>query len=118
MGALPDSTRIGIGDSIAATARELKDLAAELAARPIKADVKIEYHDTGHSIDRGIEWIVKPSRKSAVLIVVNADKNPVEATLSVGGWRKNETFEPFGAPVWRVATTPQDNPTRPLTRIF
>ncbi len=94
----------GLWDSIAATARELKGLTAELAARPVKADVKIEYHDTGHSLDRGIERIVKPSGKSAVLIAVNADKNPVAATISIGAWRKSETFEPFGARVWRVAT--------------
>ena len=92
----------GLWDSIAATARELKGLAAELAARPANADVKIEYHDTGHSLDRGIERIVKPSGKSAVLIAVNADKNPVEATFSIGAWRKRESFEPFGARVWRV----------------
>jgi hypothetical protein len=94
----------GLWDSIAETARELKGLTAELAARPVNVDVKIEYHDTGHSLDRGIERIVKPSRKSAVLIAVNADKNPVEATISIGGWRKSETFEPFGTRVWRVAT--------------
>ena len=94
----------GLWESIAATARELKRFTAELAARPVHMDVKIEYRDTGHSLDRGIEWIGKPSGNSAILIAVNADKNPVEATMSIGAWRKSETFEPFGARVWRVAT--------------
>jgi hypothetical protein len=94
----------GLWDSIAATARELKSLTPELAARPINADVRIEYHDTGHSLDRGIERIVKPSGKGAALIAVNADKNPVEATISIGVWRRREIFEPFGVRVWTVAS--------------
>jgi hypothetical protein len=93
----------GLWDSIAATGRELKTLSPELAARPINADVKIEYHDTGHSLDRGIQWILKPSRKSAMLMAVNADKNPVETTISIGAWRKRDIFEPFGVRVWPVA---------------
>ena len=40
------------------------------------------YHDTGHSLDRGIEWIVKPSKQGIILIAVNADRNPVEVTFT------------------------------------
>lgn len=90
----------GLWDSIAAVARELKGLSEELAARPLRAGVQIEYHDTGHSLDRGIEWVVKPSAKGSVLIAVNADKNPVEATMRLGAWQRRELFEPFGARVF------------------
>ncbi|HUQ93267.1 MAG TPA: hypothetical protein VM120_16410 [Bryobacteraceae bacterium] len=93
----------GLWESIAATATELKGLAKELAARSGTAGVTIEYHDTGHSLDRGIEWIVKTPGKGAMLIAVNADKNPVEATITAGAWRKREEFEPFGVRLWRVA---------------
>lgn len=92
----------GLWESIAAVARELKELSQELAARPLRASVQIEYHDTGHSLDRGIEWVAKPSAKGSVLIAVNADKNPVEATMRLGAWQRRELFEPFGVRVFRV----------------
>ncbi len=92
----------GLWDSIAGTARELRVLAEELAAPALPVKLALEYHDTGHSLDRGIEWIVKPSKGASLLIAVNADKNPVEATLSLGNWKKRELFEPFDVRVWRV----------------
>lgn len=91
----------GLWESIAAVARELTGLSRELAERPLRADVQIEYHDTGHSLDRGIEWVCKPSGKGSVLIAVNADRNPVEVTMRSGGWRHRELFEPFGVRVFR-----------------
>jgi hypothetical protein len=65
---------------------ELAKLAPELAARPLKPALRIEYHDTGHSLDRGIEWTARPSGKGMVLFTVNSDENPVEAraTLPTG----------------------------------
>jgi len=89
-------------ESIAATTRELKRIAAELAAPASKVRLEIEYHDTGNSLDRGIEWIVKPSNAGALLIAVNADKNPVEATLRLGAWKETKLFEPFGVHHWRL----------------
>lgn len=93
----------GLWESIAATARELKGIGTELAAAPAKVTLEIEYHDTGHSLDRGIEWIAKPSGKGLLVIAVNADKNPVEATLKMRAWTRKELFEPFGVRQWRVA---------------
>lgn len=62
---------------------ELAKLAPELAARPLKPALRIEYHDTGHSLDRGIEWTARPSAKGMVLFTVNADENPVEARVTL-----------------------------------
>lgn len=93
----------GLWESIAATARELKSIGAELAARPRSVALRIDYHDTGHSLDRGIEWIAKPSAGGVLLIAVNADKNPVEATLRLGTWSQRELFEPFAVRQWRIA---------------
>jgi len=92
----------GLWESIAATAKELQGMAAELAAAPRKVALQLEYHDTGHSLDRGVEWIAKPSGAGVVVIAVNADKNPVEATVKLGGWKRRELFEPFGVRVWRI----------------
>jgi hypothetical protein len=105
-------------------AGEIRQLAAELAAAPVAARVSLEYHDTGHTIDRGIEWTLRPSGGggAAVLIAVNADKNPVH--VSFGGltrFRKAETlfekhpaelsagvlrdrYSPFGARVYKLST--------------
>ena len=64
-----------------AVARELASLRAELAASAAKLEIDLDYHDTGHTLDRGIEWTARPSGKDVLLIAVNADRWPVEATL-------------------------------------
>ena len=69
-------------------ARELRAVDQELAARPAPLPLALEYHDTGHSLDRGIEWIAKPARGGVLLIAVNADRNPVDVTFSgLAGFR-------------------------------
>ena len=100
--------------------RELAQLRAALAAPVAKLPLKLTYHDTGHSLDRGIEWLAKPCGRDVLMIAVNADGNPVEATfaglksfreyrLEIGAraaefhhgtWR--EQIEPFGTRVWRL----------------
>lgn len=108
-------------DDLAAATRELKTVAESLAARPLPLAVQKAYHDTGHSLDRGIEWVAKPAPGGALLIAVNADCNPVDVTLSgLANYRSaellftagrgtglhqnalRERFEPFGARVWHL----------------
>jgi hypothetical protein len=89
-----------------AVAAELKGLAAELAARPVDRKLMFEYFDTGHSLDRGIAYTVRPSKDGAVVIAVNEDKNPVEVAIWNTGYRSctiraRETFAPFEAKVYR-----------------
>jgi hypothetical protein len=100
--------------------RELAQVRAALAAPTVKLPLKLTYHDTGHSLDRGIEWLAKPQGHDTLLIAVNADRNPVEVTFEGLGryrsiesrfgstsfvWTKGslrEQFEPFGTRVWRL----------------
>jgi hypothetical protein len=96
--------------------RELAQVRAALAATSVKLPLKLTYHDTGHSLDRGIEWIAKPLGRETLLIAVNADPNPVEVTLEgldrfrlfeskPVPWkngRLHQSFEPFGTRVWRL----------------
>ena len=100
--------------------RELAQFQAALAAPPVKLPLKLTYHDTGHSLDRGIEWLAKPLGRETLLIAVNADGNPVDVTFAgLGRFRKceslierrsvvwtngqlREQFEPFGTRVWRL----------------
>jgi hypothetical protein len=101
-------------------ATEFRELAPELAERPLKPALRLEYHDTGHSLDRGIEWVLKPSGAGAALIAVNADCNPVEVTFrglepfrqarelfterarSMSASALRARFEPFGVRIWRL----------------
>jgi len=80
--------------------RELRGLDAALAA-PGRA-ARLEYHDTGHSLDRGVEWVLKPG---PVLLAVNADPNPVDVTFpwvaAGGGGARRQRFAPFGVAVLR-----------------
>jgi hypothetical protein len=89
-----------------AVAAELKGLASELAARPVDRKLMLEYFDTGHSLDRGIAYTMRPSKDGAVVIAVNEDKNPVEVSIWNTGFRScsigaRETFAPFEAKVFR-----------------
>jgi hypothetical protein len=110
-----------IWEDLKLVARELASVRAALAAPKVNLPLKLAYHDTGHSLDRGIEWIAKPLGRETLLIAVNADGNPVEATFrdlerfqkrqpvlesnsaehTQQGWR--ERFEPFGSRVWRLS---------------
>jgi hypothetical protein len=101
--------------------RELAQVRPALAAPPVKLPLKLTYHDTGHSLDRGIKWLAKPLGRDTLLIAVNADGNPVEMTFEGLGrfrrcdslfesrpvaWTKGqmrEHFEPFGTRVWRLS---------------
>ena len=99
---------------------ELSKVRDALAAPTVKLPIKLNYHDTGHSLDRGIEWIAKPHGRDTLLIAVNADGNPVDVTfkglgrfnnvesrsgLTTFTWTKGslrERFEPFGTRVWKL----------------
>jgi hypothetical protein len=90
---------VPLWDDLAALTRELRGLDRELAAPALPVAARLEYHDTGHSLDRGIEWIVKPS----VFMAVNADPNPVDVTIH-GVFRepRREKFAPFDVRVLRT----------------
>ncbi|NIA28425.1 MAG: hypothetical protein GWP06_00760 [Actinobacteria bacterium] len=100
--------------------RELADLQNVLVARTEPLRVKKTYHETGHSIDAGVEIIAKKADNSVYLLSANADKNPVKITLSgltgfsrvdvlnenrnvpirSGGF--TDSFEPFAVHVYKL----------------
>lgn len=106
--------------ALRAVADEFRELKEELAARKVALPLALKYHDAGHSLDRGVEWIAKPARHGIVLIAVNADRNPVEVTF--GGLERfgscrllfdnrramfahgslRAAFSPFGVHVYRL----------------
>ena len=74
----PDS---GLWDDLQSVTREIASLEAALGGAPLPAAVAVEYHDTGHSLDRGIEWRVGALGRDTLLMAANADPNPVEVTF-------------------------------------
>jgi hypothetical protein len=113
-------TYVPLWNDLKSVVGELAQVREALAAPALKLPLKLNYHDTGHSLDRGIEWLAKPLGRNTLLIAVNADGNPVDATFDgldrfrqcetvVGprpvAWAKSqlrERFEPFGTRVWRL----------------
>jgi hypothetical protein len=107
-------------NDLKAVARELSELKEALAARKILLAPHLIYHDTGHSLDRGIEWTAKPSKQGTILIAVNADRNPVEVTFTrlnkfrycevlfethAANWQSGnlrDSFAPFDTHVYRL----------------
>jgi len=108
-------------NDLKAVARELNALKDALAARKATLKPRLIYHDTGHSLDRGIEWIAKPAKRSTILIAVNADRNPVEVTFTgfkeflrcevcfesrTVNWQQGnlrDSFAPFDTHIYRLS---------------
>lgn len=77
---------------------DLKSVVSELAsiqdilAAPTK-DMHIVniYHEMGHSVDAGVEVMIKKARDHYYLFAANADKNPVK--VSISGFGREEKAE-------------------------
>lgn len=106
---------------------DLKKVVFELAtirdvlAAPVR-NIRIVnfYVESGHSVDLGVEILVKKSYDSYYLIAANGDKNPVKVRISGFGRDKKaevlfehrtihienreitDTFEPFGVHVYKL----------------
>jgi len=108
----------GLWKALAGVAGLLRGLGEVLLALPSPAAVELEYHDTGHSLDLGVEWRAWAVGRQMVWMAVNADPNPVAVTVRglpaalevvsgdrpervPAGWRVR--FPPFGTAVWRAA---------------
>lgn len=86
-------------NDIAAVTREISACGDDLAVPASNLPApEIRYHDTGHSLDKGIEY----AWRGRLLAAVNADKNPVEITWRSGpAAGKRELFEAFGVRLYR-----------------
>jgi hypothetical protein len=74
-------------DDLKRVVREVADLSGPLAERTAEFPLETDYHEIGHSVDDGIQWLAKEHEGSLYLFTCNADKNPCRATLSgLAGW--------------------------------
>lgn len=69
------------GNDLRTVARELSQVRPALAAPAVKLPLKLTYHDSGHSLDRGSEWLAKPPGRDTRRIAVNADGSLVDVTF-------------------------------------
>ena len=69
-------------DDLNKVTRELASMQDILAARNVTNNIKISYHEMGHSVDAGVEMILKTIENKNYLITTNSDKNPVKITFS------------------------------------
>lgn len=73
--------------------REVADLGAPLVQRTAEAAVAMDYHELGHSVDDGVQALVKDFQGARYVFTCNADKNPCKATLSgLGDWASCEVL--------------------------
>ena len=80
-------------DSLTRVVREVADLSGPLAERTQAHDLDIEYHELGHSVDDGVQWLIKEHAGVLYVFTCNADRNPVRATLSdLGDWTTCEVL--------------------------
>jgi hypothetical protein len=101
---------------------ELSSLKHVLAAKQFSLELEKTYHELGHSIDAGVEVLLKKVDGEIFVFAANADRNPVKVTLaglpaalSLDVFNENrsvamnagaftDTFEPFAVHVYRMAT--------------
>jgi hypothetical protein len=69
-------------DELNDVTRELSDMQPVLSTAAVKMDIGKNYHEMGHSVDAGIEIMVKKVVGILYMIAVNSDKNPVRITFS------------------------------------
>jgi hypothetical protein len=106
----------GLWTDLAAVTKLLRGLGDALIAKRA-VNLQVEYHDTGHSLDKGLEFTTRAAGRETVWLGVNADSNPVEATVRglpegleavwggrpervANGWRTK--LAPFGVAIWRT----------------
>jgi hypothetical protein len=103
----------GLWPNLAGVARLIRGLEDLLVGPQFKAAVELDYHDTGHSLDRGLEWRAWAKGRDVLWMAVNADPNPVEVTVRglpavvkvlAGPTPRHGRLKlpPFGAAIWRA----------------
>lgn len=67
--------------------REIADLSGPLARRTAALELDIDYHEIGHSVDVGVQYLAKEHDGKLYLFTCNAYRYPCRATLSgMGSW--------------------------------
>lgn len=85
-------------NDIVTVTTEITQHQPDLSAAAKRSSIPLKYHDTGHSLDKGIEQAMR----GKLFVAVNADKNMVEVTWQGGPAQgRRERFEPFEVKLYR-----------------
>jgi len=89
--------------------REVADLSPILSTRTAPISLTVDYHEMGHSVDDGVQWMTKESGGKLYVFTCNADKNACKATVAgLGGWSSCEVLnEERTIPVENASITDQ-----------
>ena len=81
-------------DDLNMLTRELAEMQDVLSSRIALNSIETKYHEIGHSVDAGVQFITKKVNNSTYLITVNSDKNPVKVTFSgLGKYKSVEVLK-------------------------
>lgn len=73
--------------------RELGGMQKVLAAPAGELEIGMRYHELGHSVDAGVEILIKELEDGLCLITANADRYPVKVSLEgLGAYRQASVF--------------------------
>jgi hypothetical protein len=61
--------------------RELSEMNEILASQSVINNIEVEYCELGHSVDAGVEFIIKEFENKTYLLTVNSDKNPIKVSF-------------------------------------
>ncbi len=68
--------------------REVADLSGPLAERRTDLKLTVDYHEMGHSVDDGVQFLAKAYGEKLYLFTCNADRYRCKATLAgLDGWK-------------------------------
>lgn len=74
--------------------RELAEMQEVLASRTNANSIELEYHEMGHSVDSGVEFITKELNGETYLLTINSDNNPVKVSFSgLGKYKSIEVLK-------------------------
>ena len=100
--------------------RELGAMQNILTAKSVDLEIEKAYHELGHSVDSGIEILVKVHNNKTYLITANADKNPIKITfkslknytkgkvlsenrtLQIEDGKMTDTYKPFDVHIYEL----------------
>jgi hypothetical protein len=69
--------------------REIADLSGPLSERKADVTPEIDYQEMGHTVDEGVQTLVKAHDGKLYVFTCNADKNLCKATMSgLGEWKQ------------------------------
>lgn len=107
-------------DGLNKVTTELAEMQDVLAAPAFELNINKTYHESGYSVDAGVEILVKKVNETSFILAVNSDKNPVKVSLHglenysgasvlkesrnlrINTGKLTDTFKPFDVHIYKL----------------